>query len=349
MTSNNVINLTIDGQQVTAKPGDTVMDAALAAGIDIPRLCYHPKLTDQGACRLCVVEVEGGRGLPAACTLPVSEGMNVHTESDEITEARRVILELIIANHPLDCMTNCALQDYAYRYSVGESPYAGHTKNHLPDLNNPFIMRDHNKCILCGRCVRVCDEIQGLNVLQWTNRGFDTKVTTAFDVPLEESPCVFCGNCVAVCPTGALQSVQSLGRGRTWELERVTTTCPYCGVGCELDLLVKDGQIRDVEPADGPANEGWACVKGRYGWDFVNDEDRLTSPLIREGDEFREASWDEALDLVAQELGATRDEFGPDAVAGLASAKCTNEENYLFQKFIRAVIGTNTIDHCARL
>lgn len=366
------VTLTIDGREVTVPAGTTVFDAARAAGIEIPHLCHHPWLKPTGACRLCVVEIQGARGLPAACTTPVAPGMVVHTESERVVEARREILDLLLANHNAECLTcekagDCRLQDYAYRYGVARTSYHGERRQYPPDGSNPFFYRYHDKCIMCGRCVRVCDEVMGVNAIDYAYRGFHTKVATAYEVGLEESPCVFCGNCVAVCPTGALQPKLSVGQGRRWEIRKVRTVCPYCGVGCSLELEVRDpgaapgrkaavaaggdGRPRVVGASggDGPVNQGLLCVKGRFGWDFLHSPDRLTRPLVRDGDGFREASWDEALDLVARRLSEIRDRYGPDSLAGLCSAKCTNEENYLFQKLVRAVWGTNNVDHCARL
>ena len=352
------ISLTIDGRSVSVPAGSTVFQAAEAAGIHIPHLCHHPWLAPSGACRLCVVEITGGKGLPTACTTPVAEGMTVQTETPRVTEARRLILELMLANHPLDCLTcekcgDCDLQRYAYHYGVARSPFEGERREYRPDDSNPFFIRYHDKCILCGRCIRVCDEVMAVHAIDYARRGFTTKVSTAYDVGLEESPCVFCGNCVAVCPTGALQPRLSVGQGRRWEIRKVRTVCPYCGVGCTLDLEVRDepggSRVVGVSGGDGATNRGMLCVKGRFGWDFLHSPDRLTKPLIREGDGFREASWEEALELVAHRLGEIREKHGPDSLAALASARCTNEENYLLQKLVRAGWGTNNVDHCARL
>lgn len=353
----SLVALTVDGREVSVPAGTTVLEAARAAGIEIPHLCHHPWLKPTGACRLCVVEIKGARGLPTACTTPVAPGMVVQTESERVVEARREILDLILANHAAECLTcekagDCRLQDYAYRYGVARTSYDGERRQYPPDESNPFFYRYHDRCIMCGRCIRVCDEVMAVNAIDYAYRGFRTKVATAYEVGLEESPCVFCGNCVAVCPTGALQPKLSVGQGRRWEIHKVRTVCPYCGVGCSLDLEVRDGErprVVGVSGGDGPTNEGLLCVKGRFGWDFLHSPDRLTRPLIREGDGFREASWDEALDLVARRLGEIREKHGPDSLAGLCSAKCTNEENYLFQKLVRAVWGTNNVDHCARL
>ena len=352
------VSLTIDDKEVTAQEEMTVFQAARAAGIEIPHLCYHEKLPPTGACRMCVVEVEGGRSLAASCALPVADGMVVKTNTERVIKARKLALELLLSDHPLDCMTcekagNCKLQDYAYEYGISEPMFVGeHYESHdLPiDTSNPFIVRDYNKCILCGRCVAACDAIQVSEALDFGERGFDTKIIASLDRPLQDSPCVFCGRCVSVCPVGALTEKQAIGKGREWEMETVRTICNYCGCGCTIELNIRDGKIVRVTCAeDSPVADGSLCVKGKFGWDFVHSEERLTTPLIKENGEFREASWDEALDLVATKFTEIRNEDGGDSLAVLSSAKCSNEENYLMQKFARATLGTNNVDHCARL
>jgi len=351
------LNITIDGRKLTAEEGQTVLQAATAAGIKIPALCNHPALKPIGACRVCLVEVARQRTLQPACTFPVMDGMEVKTHSPQVDEARRFVLELLLSDHPLDCMTcertgNCELQDLAYQYGLKESRFPGIQHAYEIDRSNPFYVRDYNKCILCRRCVRACDEINGVEAIGTIQRGFNTKIGTAFDGPMQDSPCEFCGMCVEVCPTAALVPVLRAGKGRPWEFDRVATTCTYCGVGCQFYLEVKDGRIVQVASKwDAPANHGWTCVKGRFGWDFVHHPDRLTKPLVRraKGGPLEEVEWDEALDLVATRLKTIKDESGPAAFGAFTSAKCTNEENYVLQKLTRAVMGTNTIDHCARL
>jgi predicted molibdopterin-dependent oxidoreductase YjgC len=351
------LNITIDGRKITAQEGQTVLQAAAAAGIKIPALCNHPALKPIGACRVCLVEVARQRTLQPACTFPVMDGMEVKTHSPQVDDARRFVLELLLSDHPLDCMTcertgSCELQDLAYEYGLKESRFPGIQHAYEIDKSNPFYVRDYNKCILCRRCVRACDEINGVEAIGTIQRGFSTKIGTAFDGPMQDSPCEFCGMCVETCPTAALVPVLRAGKGRPWEFNRVATTCTYCGVGCQFYLEVKDGQIvQVVSKWDAPANHGWTCVKGRFGWDFVHHPDRLTKPLVRrvKGGPLEEVEWDEALDLVATRLKAIKDESGPAAFGAFTSAKCTNEENYVLQKFTRAVMGTNTIDHCARL
>ncbi len=347
------VNLTINGIPVQAKAGMTILEAAKTVGIDIPTFCHDPELAKVGACRICVVEVAGARNLPAACTVPVAEGMVIQTETERVRAARKTILNLIWANHPQDCLVcektgSCKLQDYSYRYGVSGSIYKGQKKEIPFDDTNPFFFRDLNKCILCGKCVRKCHDINGVGAVDFMWRGFKTMVTTPFDVPIEESSCVFCGMCVDVCPVGALTPKQGLGQGRSFEVDKVFTTCPYCGCGCTLYLNVKNDKIVGVTPNfEGPIN-GHLCVKGRFGWDFVDSPDRLKTPLIKKGGQFVEAGWDEALDLVAEKFKEVRAQYGADALGGFSSARCTNEDNYLFQKLLR-VLGTNNVDHCARL
>ncbi len=351
------VNLTINGKKIQAQEGQTVLEAATAAGIKIPTLCHHPALVPIGACRMCLVEIARQRTLQPACTFPVMEGLEIQTHSPQVEEARRFVLELLLSDHPLDCMTcertgSCELQDLAYQYGIKQSRFPGEQHRYPLDTSNPFYVRDYNKCILCRRCVRACDEINGVEAIGVIQRGWESKIGTAFDGPMQDSPCEFCGMCVEVCPTAALHPVLGQGQGRAWEMTQVATTCPYCGVGCQFYLKVKDGRILGVASKwDAPANHGWLCVKGRFGWDFVHHPDRLTRPLIRreKGGELEEATWDEALDLVAARLRAIKERYGPQAFGAMASAKCTNEENYVMQKFARAVMGTNNVDHCARL
>ena len=348
------VTLTIDGQTVRVPPGATILEAASSLGIEIPQLCYLEGLSPFSGCRLCLVEVEGARTLVPACSHPVKEGIIVRTTSERVLHARRLVLELLLSDHPQDCLTcerngACKLQDYAYQYGLSTIRFAGERHHYPLDERNPFIIIDYNKCILCGRCVRICEEVQGRAVIDFSYRGFATKVTTPFERPLTETNCEFCGQCVAVCPTGALTEKARRFKGREWELRKVTTVCPFCGVGCQLDLNIKDGKVVRVTSTQGAVNGRNLCVKGRFGFEFIHREDRLKRPLVRRGEGSVEVSWDEALDLIARRLTEIKERYGPDAIAGLSSAKCTNEENYLFQKFMRAAIGTNNVDHCARL
>ncbi len=346
------INLTIDGKAIQAREGQSVLDACWENGISIPTLCHHPDLTPMGACRLCVVEVEKMRGLIASCTLPASEGMVVHTDTPKVIEERKFVLEMLLTDHPNDCMIcesdgNCELQNAVYQYQVPWKPHKGKTHSYpVGGDPNPFVFTDFNKCILCTRCVRACAEIQGRNVWGVAYRGFNDRIVAGADVTMLEAGCESCGACAAYCPTGALTDKPSRGSGRAYQMKKVTTTCVYCGVGCQLDLNVKGGKVVKVTSnAKAPVNGMALCVKGRYGYDFIHHKDRLTKPLIKKDGAFVESTWDEALTLVAQKFAETKG----DSFALLASAKATNEENYLFQKFTRAVMGTNSVDHCARL
>ncbi len=349
------ISLTIDDQKISVEEGISLLLAAKEASIEIPHLCFREGLNPQSSCRLCVVEVEGVRNLVASCSYPVREGMVVKTNTLRVQEARKLVLELILSDHPQECMTceksgSCELEKYAYNLGVSSSRFLGERHQYPPDLSNPFIERDYNKCILCGRCVTVCKEVQCSDVIDFSYRGFETRIATAFDRPLSESPCVFCGQCVGVCPVGALSEKERKFKGREWELKRVQTICSYCGVGCNIELNIKDDQIVKItSPIDSPVNKGNLCVKGRFGFEYVHSPERLSSPLIKEGEGFREASWKEALGIVAGKLKEIKGRYGSDSLALLSSAKATNEENYLLQKFARAVLGTNNIDHCARL
>lgn len=348
-------SLTIDGREVSVPKGTTVLEACRMHGIPIPTLCHDPELTSAGACRLCIVQIEGMRNLPPSCVTQVAQGMVVQTQNSKVRAARKTILELLVANHPLDCMTcqrmgNCSLAEYAYEYGVTGEIYHGEQRDLTVDEGNPFILRNPNKCILCGKCIRACAEIQGRSVLDFSFRGFDTQVGPAFNLPYHESDCVFCGSCVSVCPVGALTEKKMIGKGRPWEVKKVQTTCPFCGTGCNFDLNVKDGKVIGVTSnPEAPVNAKALCVKGRFGMDMIYNPNRLTTPLIRKDGVLVPAEWDEALDLVATKFREIKDTYGANALAALSSAHCTNEENYLMQKFMRAVIGTNNIDHCARV
>ena len=358
-----MVHITINGKSLEVPAGVTVLTAARQAGIEIPTLCDHPDLTPTGACRLCVVEVEGMRGPATACTLPVNDGMVVHTNTEQVIDLRKFVLSMLLTDHPNDCMKceadgDCELQRWVYEYDVAWPEHSGARHSRPIDSDpNPVVFVDMNKCILCGRCVRACAEIQGCDVWNFSERGFDTLIVAGANQTMLDAGCESCGNCVAYCPVGALFDKPSVGWGREAYQEKVRTTCNYCGVGCQFDLNVKDGKItRVTSTPEAPVNGLSLCVKGRYGWDYVHRDDRLTTPLIRDESVtegqwpgFREASWDEALDLVAEKLTHYRDTFGPDSVGYLSSAKCTNEENYLVQKIARAIGKTNNVDHCARL
>jgi len=341
------ISLTINGIKLKVNKGATVLEAAQEAGIYIPTLCSDPDLEPYGSCRLCVVEIEGMRGLPTACTTPATPGMVVHTETPAVNDVRRTVVELLIADHPTDCLTcrknqQCELQKVAAYLGITERRFP-HTDRMLPvDTSNPFFDLDRNYCILCGKCVRACTEVTGVGAIDLAYRGYDAIVATFGEKPLIESICRSCGECAVRCPVGAL-----VPKDTTQPTREVKTTCPYCGVGCQMYLGIKDEQVISVRgDRDNDVNVGRLCVKGRFGIaEYVTHPERLTSPLIRQNGRFAEVTWDEALDEVATRLSR----YQPDEVAVISSAKCTNEENYILQKFARAVLGTQNVDHCARL
>jgi predicted molibdopterin-dependent oxidoreductase YjgC len=361
------LKITINGKIIDPHPGQSILSAAREYDIHIPTLCYHRDLTPTGNCRICVVEVTGQRFLQAACATTVWDGMQISTNSERVTRSRRKTLELMLANHPMDCLVcdssgSCELQDLAYEYQVEVPAWGSKGTRYPADSDpNPFVRVDMNKCILCRRCVQTCAEVQGRFVWGVAQRGFQERIVAGADSTMLAARCESCGQCVAYCPTGALTDKMSYGLGRTHQVKKVTTTCTYCGVGCQFDLKVKDGRIIGVASnPNAPVNGNALCVKGRYGYDFVHHPDRLTQPMVRkyllEGDprpigrgEWVKVDWETALNLAARKLQEKRTEYGPDAIGILASAKCLNEENYLLNKFARQVIGTNNIDHCARL
>jgi len=359
MTDEDKITITVNGKEIECNKGDTYFEAINKHHIGIPTLCHDPELKPSGACRICVIEIEGARSLMPACSTPVNPGAVVHTNSERVREARQTIVELLLTSHPLNCIVceksgACKLQQLAYAYVPEErlSKYIGERPKSSLSEKNEFFVLNYEACIRCGLCVRVVDEIQICGVLSLENRGFDIYPSAGFGRTFEEAGCVACGNCVAVCPVGALVSNSSKGAGRAYDLKKIKTTCVYCGVGCQLDLVynTETNKIAYVNSNRENVVNGLAlCVKGRYGWDFVNHPDRIDTPLIKKNGEFVEATWEEALDLIEQKLKQIKQESGPNALAFLSSAKCTNEENYLMQKLSRAAIGTNNVDHCARL
>lgn len=349
-----MVKLRIDGIDVEASEDSTILEVAKGIGIDIPTFCHSENLAHFSGCRICVVEVEGSNRLLTACSTKVQDGMVVQTESEKVVKVRKDILELLWANHPEDCLTcnksgECKLQEYCYRYEVRRSPYKGDRSRYTIDDANPFFIRDQNKCILCGRCVAICKEVQVTGTTDFIGRGHETRIAPGFALPYDKENCRFCGQCISECPTGALMNKQFMGT-RPWEIEKkVTTTCPFCGTGCQFDLNVKDGKVVGVTPnPEAPVNGTSMCVKGRFHTDLIHSENRLTRPLIKRDGVFIESSWEEAMALVSSKLRNIRDQYGPDAIAGLSSARCVNEDNFVFQKMMRVAIGTNNVDHCAR-
>lgn len=341
------VSLNIDNVIVKEEEGTTVLKAAQKAGIYIPTLCADTDLEPYGGCRLCIVEIEGVEGLPASCTTPVAEGMTVLTETSRVMEMRRRIVELLLSDHPEDCLSclknqRCDLQKIAAYVGFQDQRFKKLDRPVPIDSSNPFFTRDLSKCVLCDKCVRVCNEVQGLGALDVLRDGMWSKIITSEgDIPIIESTCESCGLCVAKCPTGAL-----VAKDFRWPAQQIKTICPYCGVGCGIHLGIRANEVVSVSgDCESPVNRGRLCVKGQFGLDFINHPDRLTSPLIRRNGELVEATWDEALNLVAKELT----QYKGSEVAVMSSAKCTNEENYLIQKLARVVLNTNNVDHCARL
>ena len=347
----NTIHITVNGTVIEAEDGATILQTCRKNNIEIPALCYLDGLLPDGACRMCYVKVEGSRSLQASCVALVYDGMVVYTHAEEVLEVRRDVLDYVLSTHEADCFNckklgQCKLQEYCEEYGVEFTTYGGNNVVYEIDDSNPFFTFDKNKCILCRRCVRVCNQLQCVGALGLNGRGFDTHVSPAYDPDINASACVSCGNCVSHCPTGALSPKRTQSAVNA---SRVLTVCPYCGVGCAMYLVVKNGKIIDVEPADGGANKQLLCVKGKFGFRFIDHPDRLKTPLIRKDGVLEEATWEEAYELIASKIKETKETYGPDAIMGLASAKCTNEDNYAFQKMMRAAIGTNNVDHCARL
>lgn len=368
------ITLTIDDKQVTVESGVTVLNAAEAAGVYIPTLCYHKYLTPYGGCRVCIVEIENMRGFPTSCTTPATDGMVVHTNTEQLQELRRGFLELMLANHPHSCVIcdrrndcdpyrdsmrkvgmttgckfcpnkgQCELEEVSEYVGMTEIRITSRSRELIPDKRDPFLQRDYNLCILCGRCVRVCQEVRGIGAIAFTLRSRDALVGTAFGETLQEADCRFCGACVDICPTGALSD-----RRRKWEGlpdETVITTCPYCGVGCQFEVEVREGRVIGLKPVAESVNKGQSCVRGRFGIaEIVNHTKRLKVPLMKRNKELVQESWEKVLNTVAEEFG----KYKGNEIAVINCSETTNEDNYVLHKLARTVLGTNNIDHAARL
>jgi formate dehydrogenase major subunit len=350
------MRITIDGRTINAESGDTIYRAAQKAGIEIPSLCISAHLTPFGSCRLCICEVEGQSGTPASCTTPVRANMVVRTATERLRHHRHNLVELYLSEQPGNASSG-PLRELALSHGVKQVRYpngGSQKRADIRDGSNPFFQFDNAVCISCARCVRACDEIQGTYALTMTGRGFSARPVAGAGALTNESGafavsnCVSCGACVKECPTGALTEKTLIREGRPTHFVR--TTCAYCGVGCTFDAGVRDGQVVQMVPSDdGPSNLGHACMKGRFGWTYINAKDRLRKPLMREGSGWKEISWTAALDRVAEEFSRIKRQYGSDALATISSSRGTNEENYLFGKFMRCVIGTNHIDNCARV
>jgi len=351
------VTLSIDGQEVTVPAGTSVMAAAMSLGTKIPKLCATDSLEPFGSCRMCLVEIEGRRGTPASCTTPAEPGMIVHTQTRRLADIRRGVMELYISDHPLDCLTcpangDCELQDVAGVVGLREVRYGLNGQNHLhagKDESNPYFTFDASKCIVCSRCVRACEEVQGTFALTIEGRGFDSKVAPGAG-QFFESECVSCGACVQACPTATLSEKSIIDKGQPEH--SVVTTCAYCGVGCSFKAEMQGTEVvRMVPYKDGRANEGHSCVKGRFAWGYATHRDRITRPMIRARitDPWREVSWEEALGHAASEFKRLQATYGRDSIGGITSSRCTNEETYLVQKLVRAGFGNNNVDTCARV
>src|SRR5262245_57614521 len=363
------VTLTIDGTRVTVPEGTSIMRAAMEMGTQIPKLCATDSIEAFGSCRLCLVEVEGRNGTPASCTTPVAEGLVVHTQSQRLKQIRRGVMELYISDHPLDCLTcaangDCELQDMAGAVGLREVRYGYEGANHvfakqggkandawLPkDETNPYFTYDPSKCIVCNRCVRACEEVQGTFALTISGRGFDSRVSPGMSEKFLKSECVSCGACVQACPTATLteKAVIEIGQPE----HSVVTTCAYCGVGCSFKAEMRGEEVVRMVPfKDGKANRGHSCVKGRFAWGYATHKERILKPMVRDKitDPWRETTWEEAIGRVASEFKRIQYQYGKDAVGGITSSRCTNEETFLVQKLIRAGFGVNNVDTCARV
>lgn len=348
----------LDGETVSFTPGETIYEVSKRHQSNIPTLCYDDRLEPFGGCRLCVVEVEGFRNPVASCTTVAMAGMKVRTATDTIEKHRKTLVELLTSENPqaeIDPLRGAASQELVTlqkRYGATGERFSGKTSgtSHKGD-DNPFILRDYDQCISCYRCVRVCEEQEGDYAISVMNRGFSTQITTEFGGTLDDSECTFCGQCVQTCPTGALADRKALRAAPLPEPIKATrSVCPYCGVGCSVDLLSKGDKLVGIRPArDGGANEGALCVKGQFAFDFVQHGDRLKHPMVRgEDGALRRASWDEALDRAAEGLAKTAEAHGRHAIYAVASGRAPHESTYSLQKLMRAGFGTNYIDNCSR-
>src|ERR1700719_2545869 len=372
--SETMVTLTIDGQSVTVPEGTSIMRAAMEAGTQIPKLCATDMVDAFGSCRLCLIEIEGRTGTPASCTTPVMPGLVVHTQTERLKKLRKGVMELYISDHPLDCLTcaangDCELQDMAGAVGLRDVRYGYQGENHVfaqssnelahgcdndnwmpKDESNPYFTYDPSKCIVCSRCVRACEEVQGTFALTISGRGFDSRVSPGMSESFPGSECVSCGACVQACPTATLteKSVIEIGQPE----HSAVTTCAYCGVGCTFKAEMRGEEVvRMVPYKDGKANRGHSCVKGRFAWGYTTHKERILNPMIREKitDPWREVSWDEAFNFAAAKFKGIQAKYGRDAVGGITSSRCTNEDVFVVQKLIRAGFGNNNVDTCARV
>lgn len=373
-------NITLNENQLAFEPGETILDVALRNKIDIPFLCHLKNTIPTNTCKVCVVEIQGRTELTESCVTKAETGMVITSESPRVVQARRQAISTMLASGNHNCAIrdfdtedwtsfqlgvlkddgkdelcpvwgDCELQDLAYRYQVKTKGLPLNGCQYETEKANPFIIRDFSRCILCGRCIKACREIQVNNAIEFGYHGDEMKIIAGDDAHLKDSDCVFCGECLQACPVGALIPDKAFRDDRFKPTKTVRTTCSFCGVGCQMDLFVQNNKIVKIDGADPdlPPNNASLCVKGRFGFDFVNSPDRLKKPLIKKNGKQVEASWDEALDLVAEKFTAIKKQHGPDTIGVLTSARVTNEDNYVAMKFTRGVLKTNNIDHCARL
>jgi len=354
----DTVKIEIDGLPATVRAGSSILRAARESGVDIPKLCATDSVKPFGSCRMCLVEIEGRNGYPASCTTPVEEGMQIRTQTDALARLRRNVMELYISDHPLDCLTcsangDCELQDMAGAVGLRDVRYGFDGENHLKatiDASNPYFQFDASKCIVCSRCVRACDEVQGTFALTIQGRGFESKVSAGISEDFLDSECVSCGACVQACPTATLMEKSIVDHGQPDH--SVVTTCAYCGVGCSFVAEMKGDQLVRMTPyKDGQANHGHSCVKGRFAWGYSTHSDRVLSPLIRKStdDPWQKVSWNEAIAFTAKRFKEIQDKYGRKSIGGITSSRCTNEEVYVVQKFVRAAMGNNNVDTCARV
>jgi formate dehydrogenase major subunit len=352
------VQVEIDGLPATVNAGSSILRAARESGVDIPKLCATDSLKPFGSCRMCLVEIEGRKGYPASCTTPVEAGMKIRTQTSELSKIRRNVMELYISDHPLDCLTcsangDCELQDMAGAVGLRDVRYGFDGENHLDggvDDSNPYFQFDASKCIVCSRCVRACDEVQGTFALTIQGRGFQSKVSAGIDEGFLGSECVSCGACIQACPTATLMEKSIVDHGQPDH--KVLTTCAYCGVGCSFQVEMKGDQVVRMTPhKDGEANHGHSCVKGRFAWGYASHKDRVMNPMIRENtnDPWREVSWDEAIQYSAKRFKEIQKKHGRKSIGGITSSRCTNEEVYVVQKMIRTAFANNNVDTCARV
>jgi formate dehydrogenase major subunit len=357
-SDNETVKIEIDGLPATVKAGTSILRAARESGVDIPKLCATDSLKPFGSCRMCLVEVEGRQGYPASCTTPVEAGMKIRTQTEALSKLRRNVMELYISDHPLDCLTcsangDCELQDMAGAVGLRDVRYGFDGDNHLTgdvDASNPYFQFDSTKCIVCSRCVRACDEVQGTFALTIEGRGFQSRVSAGISEDFLDSECVSCGACVQVCPTATLMEKSIVDHGQPDH--SVITTCAYCGVGCSFVAEMKGDQVVRMTPhKDGQANHGHSCVKGRFAWGYASHRDRVLDPLIRDNidEPWRKVSWEEAIQFTAKRFKEIQKEYGQKSIGGITSSRCTNEEVFVVQKLVRAAMGNNNVDTCARV